>query len=349
MRYTLQKLTTMLITLVTISFLVFLSFHLIAGDPATKMLGTEATPERLAALRTEMGLDAPFLVRYVRWFTAFITGDFGSSYSYNMPVSAMIGDKVPITLTLTFMAFLLIILLSIPLGVYTAKKANRLIDRIIMVVNQIIMAVPPFFAGIILTLVFGLILRLFTPGGYVSYKTDSLKFITYLFFPALALALPKAAMAIKLLRSSVLAEARLDYVRTAYSKGNSTNQVLYRHVLKNAMIPFITFLGMTLAEMIAGSIIIEQVFGIPGLGRILLTSIANRDYPVVMAIIILIAFMVLVVNIVVDIIYGLIDPRIKQRDFLSLRSLERKQRKSKASFGKNVEKMPFFRTVKRLR
>ena len=310
MPYTLQKLTAMLITIITISFLVFLSFHLIAGDPATKMLGTEATPERLAALRAEMGLDAPFFTRYIKWFTAFIALDFGESYSYNMPVSTMILDKIPITMTLTFMAFVMIILIAVPLGIFTAKNADRPLDRLIMIINQIFMSIPPFFAGIILTLIFGIIFRVFTPGGYVSYKTDPWQFITYLIFPALALALPRAAMATKLLRSSIIAEADLDYVRTAHSKGNSTNQVLYRHVLKNAMIPIITFLGMTLAEMLAGSIIIEQVFGIPGIGRILLSSIGNRDYPVVMAIIILITFLVLTINVFVDIIYGLIDPRI---------------------------------------
>lgn len=310
MRYALQKLLTMMITIVAVSFFVFLSFHLIAGDPATKLLGTEATPERLAALRAEMGLDAPFLLRYGKWLTSFISGDMGTSYSYNMPVRTMVLDKIPITLMMALMAFMMIIVIAIPLGIYTAKKVDRPVDRFVMAVSQIFMAVPPFFAGILLTLIFGLIFKWFMPGGYVSYQTDVGQFIAYLFFPALALAIPKAAMATKLLRSSVLSEARLDYVRTAYSKGNSTNHVLYRHVLKNAMIPLVTFLGMALAEMIAGSIIIEQVFLIPGLGRILLSSIGNRDYPVVMAIIVLVAFMVLLVNIIVDIIYGLIDPRI---------------------------------------
>ena len=172
------------------------------------------------------------------------------------------------------------------------------------------MAIPPFFSGILITLIFGRIFKRFTPGGYVSYEKDFAGFIGYLFFPAVAIALPKAAMAVKLLRSSVIKEARLDYVRTAYSRGNRTNDVLYKHVLKNALIPVVTFLGMALADMIAGSIIIEQVFSIPGLGRILLTSISNRDYPVVMAVIVCIAVLVLVVNMAVDLIYGLIDPRI---------------------------------------
>ncbi len=310
MRYAGRKIMTMIITLFAVSFFVFLSFHLISGDPTTSMLGTQATPERVAALQKELGLDAPFLVQYGRWLKNFVTGDMGISYSYKMPVSTMVADKIPITLTLTVLAFVMILLIAVPLGIYTAKHADSAIDRGITAINQIIMAIPPFFAGIMITFVFGLILRFFTPGGYVSYKDNVIGFIGYLIFPAVAIALPKAAMAVKLLRGSVIEEAKQDYVRTAYSKGNSTNEVLYRHVLKNALIPLITFLGMALADMIAGSIIIEQVFGIPGLGRILLTSISNRDYPVVMAIIICIAFLVLVVNILVDIIYGLVDPRI---------------------------------------
>ncbi len=310
MRYAGRKIMTMIITLLAVSFFVFLSFHLISGDPATSMLGTQATPERIAALQKELGLDAPFLVQYGHWLKDFVTGDMGTSYSYKMPVSGMVADKIPITLTLTLLAFVMILLIAVPLGIYTAKHADSVIDRVITAINQIIMAIPPFFAGILITFVFGLILRFFTPGGYISYKDNVMGFIGYLLFPAVAIALPKAAMAVKLLRSSVIAESRLDYVRTAYSKGNSTNEVLYKHVLKNALIPLITFLGMALTDMIAGSIIIEQVFGIPGLGRILLTSISNRDYPVVMAIIICIAFLVLVVNILVDIIYGLADPRI---------------------------------------
>ena len=222
----------------------------------------------------------------------------------------MILDKLPVTITMTLMAFAWMILISIPVGLYAAKHEGGMTDRIITVVNQIIMAVPPFFAGILITFVFGMIFRLFTPGGYVSYQINIGKFVGYLFFPSLAIALPKAAMAVKLLRSSVISEMKLDYVRTAYSRGNSKRSVLYRHVLKNAMIPVITFLGMALSDMIAGSIIIEQVFGIPGLGRILLTSISNRDYPVVMAVIVCIAALVLVVNMVVDVIYGLVDPRI---------------------------------------
>lgn len=310
MRYAGKKILTMCVTLFAVTLFVFLAFHMISGDPVTSMLGTQATPERAEALREELGLNDPVLVQYGRWAAGFLKGDMGTSYSYRMPVSEMILDKLPVTITMTLMAFVWMILISIPVGLYAAKHEGGMTDRIITVVNQIIMAVPPFFAGILITFVFGMIFRLFTPGGYVSYQINIGKFVGYLFFPSLAIALPKAAMAVKLLRSSVISEMKLDYVRTAYSRGNSKRSVLYRHVLKNAMIPVITFLGMALSDMIAGSIIIEQVFGIPGLGRILLTSISNRDYPVVMAVIVCIATLVLVVNMVVDVIYGLIDPRI---------------------------------------
>ena len=310
MKYVVRKILTTILTLFAVTFFVFLSFHVISGDPASSMLGTEATPQKVAALREELGLNDPVLVQYGRWAAGLLHGDMGTSYSYRMPVTGMVANKIPVTITLTLMAFVLMVVISIPLGIYTAKHEGGVVDRVIYIINQIIMAIPPFFSGILITLIFGRIFKLFTPGGYVSYEKDFAGFVGYLFFPAVAIALPKAAMAVKLLRSSVIKEAKLDYVRTAYSRGNRTNDVLYKHVLKNALIPVVTFLGMALADMIAGSIIIEQVFSIPGLGRILLTSISNRDYPVVMAVIVCIAVLVLVVNMAVDLIYGLIDPRI---------------------------------------
>lgn len=310
-KYFIKKLISMAATLLVVSFLVFLAFAVIPGDPATAKLGTEATPAKVEALREEMGLNRPIPVRYAAWLGGLLQGDMGTSYSYSMPVTKMVSDKIPVTLTLTLMSFAMMVLISIPLGLYTAKHEGGTADHVVLALNQIIMAVPPFFSGILITLLFGLILHLFTPGGYVSYTKSIPGFLGYLFFPALAIALPKAAMAVKLLRSSIVQEMRQDYARTAYSRGNSTRNVMYRHLLKNAMIPVVTFLGMALADMLAGSIIIEQVFNIPGLGRILLTSISNRDYPVVEAIIVLLAFLVIFINFLVDFIYKKIDPRIR--------------------------------------
>ena len=311
MRYVLKKVLSMALTLFVVSICVFFAFSLIPGDPVTRMFGTEATPELIAQYREKMGLNDPLLIRYFRWLFAFLQGDMGTSYDYKIPVAGMLAEKVPITLTLALISFIIMIVISIPLGIYIAKHENGIADHMISVLNQIIMAIPPFFSGIIMTFIFGLVFKLFKPGGFVSYTKDFWGFIKYLILPAIAIALPKAAMATKLLRGSVIDEAAKDYTRTAYSRGNTVNGVLYLHVLKNAMIPVITFMGMALADMVAGSIVIEQVFGIPGISRILLTSINNRDYPVVEAIIMGISILVLLINLLVDIIYRIIDPRIE--------------------------------------
>lgn len=310
MKYIGKKLSTTLITLLCISFLVYLAFDVIPGDAALAALGTDATPESLEALREQLGLNRPFLQRYVAWLFDFIRGDFGMSYKYQMPVAEMIGSKLPITIIMALISFFIMIAISLPVGIYTAKHSGKLTDRLIMAVNQVMMSVPHFFMGIMITYLFGLILKFFTPGGFVSYETDFGGFLAYIIFPCIAIAIPKIAMSVKMLRSSCIEEAKKDYVRTAYSKGNNTDKVLYRHVLRNAMIPVITMWGMTLADMLVGSIVIEQVFNIPGIGRILLTSISYRDYPVVETIIVLIAFVVIVTNFFVDLIYQLIDPRI---------------------------------------
>ncbi|WP_026654319.1 MULTISPECIES: ABC transporter permease [Butyrivibrio] len=310
MKYIIKKVISMIITLVVVSLCVFLAFSIIPGDPALKKLGTEASPELIAQTREQMGLNDPVIVRYFRWFAAFLHGDMGKSYNYSVPVAGMILNKIPITLTMAIMSFLLTIVVSIPMGIITAKHEGGVLDRVVTVINQIIMAVPPFFSGILITFIFGMVFKLFTPGGFVSYTDNFAGFVGYLIFPSIAVALPKIAMTVKMLRGSVIDEAKKDYTRTAYSRGNNTNGVLYRHVLKNALIPVITFLGMLLADMVAGSIVIEQVFGIPGISRILLTSISNRDYPVVEAIIMGIAMIVIVTNLLVDIIYRIVDPRI---------------------------------------
>ena len=213
------------------------------------------------------------------------------SYKYKVSVQSMILSKLPITVMMALISFVLMIVVSLPIGIYTAKHNGKWMDRCITVLNQIVMAVPHFFMGILLTYVFGLVL-----------------------FPCIAIALPKIAMSVKLIKSACVQESKKDYTRTAYSKGNNTNKVLYRHVLRNAMIPVITLWGMTLADMLVGSIVIEQVFNIPGIGRILLTSISYRDYPVVQAIIVLIACVVIVTNFCVDVIYQLVDPRISVQE-----------------------------------
>ncbi len=311
MRYAAKKLAMMLLTMVIVSFLAFLAFQIIPGDPTARLLGADATTESVAALRAELGLDRPFFARYGAWMQGALRGDFGRSYSYAMPVSELLAGKIGITALLTAVSFLLIVLVSLPTGVLLCARERPGLDRAANAVNQIIMAVPPFFTGILMTLVFGLMLRWFVPGSFVSPSEDFWRSTAYLFFPALAIALPRIAMTVKMLRASVRGELDKDYVRTAYSRGNSRWQALYRHVLRNAVVPTVAFLAMAAADLVAGSVVIEQVFSVPGLGRLLLTSIANRDYPVVQAIVVILALWVVLVNGGADLLNQRLDPRLR--------------------------------------
>ena len=316
MKYIIKKILTLIMTLFLVSVAAFLAFQIIPGDVVTSILGTEATPEREEQLREELGLNKPPVVRYFSWAGGVLKGDFGNSYRYSknmnemMPVSELIGDKLPVTLWLAAVALVLIVAVSIPLGVLWARSSNRILDAALGVLTQITMAIPSFFLGILVTYLFGILLKWFAPGGYVSYKEDFGRFLGYLLFPALSIALPKIAMTARFLRNSMLTEMKADYVRTAYSKGCTKRRVMYGHVLRNAMMPVTTFLGMIIAEIVAGSIVIEQVFGLPGIGRLLISSINTRDFPVVEILILYITFVVIFVYFLVDILYRVIDPRI---------------------------------------
>lgn len=312
MKFLLKKLMTLIITLLIISFLTFTAFSVLPGDAALTKLGKDATVEQLDAMREELGLNAPLPVRYGRWISGVVTGDFGESYRYaGTSVKSLLADRLPVTVLLAGLALVIILVCSIPLGLLSARYSGRWIDVVTNQLTQIIMAIPPFFLGIMLTYVFGIVLKLFQPGKFTSPSVSLREAVRYLIFPALAVALPKIAMVVKFLRSSVLTELNQDYVRTAYSRGNSENQVLYGHVLKNAMIPVITFIAMVIAEILAGSIVVEQVFSVPGVGRLLISSISNRDYPVVQAIILYVTTVVVVINFAVDILYQFLDPRVK--------------------------------------
>lgn len=325
MKYLGKKIITLIMTLFLVSVAAFLAFQIIPGDVAASILGTEATPEREEQLREELGLNKPPVERYFDWAGGVLRGDLGLSYRYSknmnerMPVAELIADKLPVTLWLAALSFLFIVLFSIPLGVFWAQcasggassAAGRGLDVMLGVVTQATMAVPSFFLGILVTYVFGIVLKLFQPGGYISYETDFAGFLGYLLFPAIAAALPKIAMTARFLRNAMLTELGSDYVRTAYSKGCAKKRVMYGHVLRNAMMPVVTFLGMIVAEIVAGSIVVEQVFGLPGIGRLLISSISTRDFPVVEILILYITFAVIFVYFLVDILYRVIDPRIQ--------------------------------------
>lgn len=326
MKYFIKKLITLIMTLFLVSVAAFLAFQIIPGDVVTSILGTEATPEREEQLREELGLNKPPVVRYFSWAGGVLRGELGRSYRYSknmnemMPVAELIGDKLPVTLWLAAVALVLIVVVSIPLGVLWARSASRasgradyLLDAALGVITQTTMAIPSFFLGVLVTYLFGILLKWFAPGGYISYQEDFAGFLGYLLFPALSIALPKIAMTARFLRNSMLTEMKSDYVRTAYSKGCTRQRVMYGHVLRNAMMPVVTFLGMIIAEIVAGSIVVEQVFGLPGIGRLLISSINTRDFPVVEILILYITFVVIFVYFLVDILYRVIDPRISEK------------------------------------
>ena len=311
MKYAAKRIAMLLVTMIIVSFLAFVAFSLVSGSAAEIMLGTQATPEKVAALEKEMGLDRPLMVRYGEWLLGFFTGDLGTSISYKQPVWQLIAPKVRVTLCLSVLSFLLIVAVSIPMGVRSARRAGRRLDGVGTALNQLCMAVPPFFTGILLTWLFSTALRWFTHGKFPDLGTDFPGAVKYLFFAAISIAIPRVAMTVRMLRSTVLGEMQKDYVRTAISRGNDRGRVLRHHVLKNALVPVVTFLAQTMAEIVAGSIVVEQVFAIPGLGRLLVASISNRDYPVVQAIVVILAFWVVLAGTVADLINQRIDPRLR--------------------------------------
>lgn len=311
MKYVAKRLAMLLLTMVIVSFLAFAAFSLISGNAAEIMLGTQATPERLAALEQELGLDRPLLVRYGAWLAGFFTGDLGVSIIYKQPVWELLAPKVGVTLCLSLLSFLLIAALSIPLGVWSARRAGGWLDGLRTAFNQLCMAVPPFFTGILLSWLFSTTLKWFVHGNFPELKTDFSGALRYMLFAAVSMAIPRVAMTVRMLRSTIFSEMRKDYVRTAISRGNDRGGILRRHVLKNALVPVVTFLAQTMAELVAGGIVVEQVFAIPGLGRLLVASISNRDYPVVQAIVVILAFWVVLAGTVADLINQRIDPRLR--------------------------------------
>lgn len=309
--YYFKRLISLIITLFLVSFVAFAAFSIIPGDAALAKLSMDAEEEELNSLRESLGLNDSLFVRYGRYMKGAIKGDYGNSIQYGTPVAKLISERLPVTLWLAVLSMLMIISISLPLGVLASLKSNGVPAKLIIITAQIFMAIPAFFLGIIITIIFGLLLKWFIPGAYVPLNKDVSGFFKYIIYPAAAVAIPKIAMTVRFFRSKVLKELDMDYVRTAKSKGNSKVRILFIHVIKNAMIPVITFIGMMTADVLAGSIIIEQVFNLPGMGRLLVTAISNRDYPVVLTAVLYIAAVIMIINFIVDITYKKIDPRVR--------------------------------------
>ena len=312
MNFTVRRIGAAFITLFLVSVFCFVSFNIISGDPVSRILGINATAEQIAALREEMGLDRSLPARYLGWLGNVLNGDLGNSIRFQgEAVSSLIRERLPVSVFLALLSLCLILLIAVPVSLFTVRREGGLADRIVTVFTAAGISVPGFFLGILFIWIFGIGLRLFRPGVYIDYRAGFGGFIGSLFFPALAIAVPNAAVLIKFLRSSLFKEKRGDYFRTARGKGASISVATRRHTLRNALIPSITVLGMIAAEVFSGSIIIEQVFSIPGIGRLLIAAITSRDYPLIQILVVYIAFIVIVINTLVDIVIQIIDPRIR--------------------------------------
>jgi len=310
--FILKRISSALITLFLVSVFSFLAFSVIPGDPASLALGTEATAEQLAALRAEMGLNHSVPVRYLQWFGSFLSGNPGNSLRFRgEAVSALVLERLPVSLTLAVLSLLLILIIALPVSLLGARRENGPFEKLFNIIVTAGVGVPNFFLGVLFIWVFGITLRLFTAGWYVDYRAGMGGFIFGLFFPALAIAVPNAAILVKFLRASLIKEQHSDYFRTALSKGAGRWTALLRHAFRNAVIPSITVLGMIVAEVFSGSIVIEQVFAIPGIGRLLIAGISSRDYPLIQALVMYIAVVVIIANTLVDIAIQTVDPRIR--------------------------------------
>jgi peptide/nickel transport system permease protein len=310
-KYLIKKIFTLGILLLLVSWIVFAVLFILPGDPAQIILGINATPETLANLRSELGLDQPFRVQYVNWIGRTLSGMGSRSIHYDMPVFDLILSRLTVTGPLALMAMLIAVAISLPLGIFAARHQNRAGDISVMTFTQAGMATPEFWLGILLILFFSVKLGVFPAGGFPGWQADFKGSFTSLLLPAFALGVVRAAILTRVTRSSVLDVLQEDYIRTARAKGLRERTVLYVHALRNALIPVLTILGLQMGQLLAGAIIIENVFYLPGLGRLVFQAIGQRDLPVVREIVLFMAAAVVIVHFLVDLAYAFIDPRIR--------------------------------------
>ncbi len=316
--FLLKRFATFVATLLVASVLVFAVLDLLPGNVAQVILGDTATPESIATLEAKLGLDRPALVRYTDWIGGLLQGRTAQSYSYDTPTATLIAERLQVTLPLAVMAMVLTVLIGISAGIFAAARQNKGGDVGVMAMSQLGIAVPSFWFAILLILLFAVKLQWVSAGGFPGWTEDDGGGVwdgfVALLLPAVALAVVQAAVLARWTRSSVLETLREDYVRTARAKGLSRRAVLWQHVLRNAMIPVLTILGLQFAFLISGTVVVEQVFVLPGIGRLVFQAIANRDLVVVRDVVLLLVAMVVVVNFVVDVLYAVIDPRLKASD-----------------------------------
>lgn len=313
LRYVGRRVVSLAVSLLVASVVIFLALEVVPGDPAAYMLGINAQEDTLAALRAELGLDQSRVERYLSWVGGMVQGDFGTSYTYRTPVAEMIGDRLWVSLPLAVYALVLSTLIAFPAGIWAASKRGSVVDWGVMGVTQLGVAIPNFWFAMLMVLVFAINLQWFSAGGFAGWENGLLAGLKSLTLPAVALALPQASILARVMRSALLETLGEDFIRTARAKGLTRGQALRRHALRNALIPVLTILGLQFSFLLAGVIIIENVFFLPGLGRLVFQAISARDLIVVESVVMFLVFAVVVVNFVVDLTYAWVDPRLRGR------------------------------------
>lgn len=309
----LRRLVVLVLTLLAASILVFLALRVLPGDPAAVMLGTDARPDTLAALRHELGLDRPLAIQWLSWIGGLLHLDLGTSHAYRVPVAGLVLERGAVSLPLALLALALAIGLGIPLGVYAALRQGRLADLVTMALAQLGLAVPSFWIGILLVLVFAIGLRWLPAGGFPGWRDDAGGSLVALLLPAVALGLPQAAVLARVTRTTLVEIARADFIRTARSWGLTRRQAILRHGLPNALPPIVTVIGLQFSFLVAGAVVVENVFYLPGLGRLIFQAIGGRDLPTLQSVIMLLVAVVILVNLAVDLIQLRLDPRLRRR------------------------------------
>ncbi len=312
LRYIAQRLLLLLPVLFGTSILIFLLLRLIPGDPATVILGLRATPERLEIVRDELGLDLPIHLQYIQWLGNILQGDLGQDYRSNVPVTTLLQTRIPVTIQLTLFALILAIVIAVPLGIRAAVYPNGAADRGAMFLGLFGISIPDFWLGIMLILAFALGLRWFPSSGYVPLSESVIGNLRSFFLPALTLAVGLAAVLVRVTRSAVLEVLDRDFVRFLRAKGLREQLVIYKHVLRNASIQIVTVIGLQFGYLLGGAVIVEEVFSLPGVGRLIVNATLERNYPVVQAGMLVVAFLFIVVNLITDVLYGLLNPNIRE-------------------------------------
>lgn len=309
--YILRRLILLIPVLLIVGIVVFALVHLTPGDPAVVILGPDANPEQIEALRDQLGLNDPLHIQFLHWFSGVLRLDFGNSLFFDMSVTEALLQRAQPTILLTLYALVIQLSIGIPAGVIAAVRSNSWVDRLLMVVSIAGAAVPNFFLGILLILLFAVTFSWLPSGGYTPITENPVEHFQGMLLPALALGTTTAGLLARLVRTSMLEVLREDYVRTAFAKGLEDRAVVVRHALRNALIPAITIIGGSVGALLGGAVVTETVFTIPGMGRLVVQSIARRDYPVIQGTIMVIAAVYVLVNLIVDILYLFVDPRIR--------------------------------------